>query len=163
VQQVTVFSTPAGATLVLDGKDVGRTPWTGEIAPGRHTAILKATGMTDTAKEFVLTSERAMDLDVALSAPAGSTPATPIPQPQKPEDPPPIPEAPKRGVAPWTFAALGVGVASIGASIGLEFARRSDESAAKADPTQVGYHDKLASMQTKQTAARAMAGVGAAA
>src|SRR5580693_1425175 len=67
VQQVSVFSSPVGATLLIDQKMVGPTPWTGEIAPGRHLATLQAQGYPDTAKEFVLAPDRAMDLDIAMS------------------------------------------------------------------------------------------------
>ena len=55
VQQVSVFSSPAGASVLLDQRRVGDTPWTGEIAPGRHVVMLRATGFPDTAKEFLLT------------------------------------------------------------------------------------------------------------
>jgi hypothetical protein len=58
LQQVSVFSTPAGATLVLDGKPVGATPCTFEIAPGGHVAVLRATGYPDMVKEFVLLARR---------------------------------------------------------------------------------------------------------
>jgi hypothetical protein len=168
VQQVSVFSTPAGATLTLDQKVVGQTPWTGEIAPGRHIAIFKATGYPDTAKEFVLTSDRAMDLDVALSTTgAGSGATTLVPKPADAAPPPPAPATPaeepqKRSVSPWTIAALSVGVASLGGALGAEMARRSAESAAMGDPTQVGYRSALDSMHTRQTAARVLAGAGAA-
>jgi tetratricopeptide (TPR) repeat protein len=167
VQQVSVFSTPAGATLLLDGKSVGQTPWTGEIAPGRHVAVLRATGYPDIAKEFVLMADRAMDLDVAFSlAAAGSAAVVLAGKPAEGAKPAegskPPPEAPpKRGVAPWTVAALGVGVAGLGAALGLEIARRNAESSAKTDPTQLGYRSSLDSMTTYQTAARATVVVGA--
>jgi tetratricopeptide (TPR) repeat protein len=167
VQQVSVFSTPAGATLLLDGAAVGATPWTGEIAPGRHVAVLRATGYPDMAKEFVLMGDRAMDLDVTMSvAVAGSAAVALAPQ-ASPAVPPPaepprtaLPE-PKRTVAPWTIAALAVGVVSLGTSLGLEFARKNAANEATSDPTQTGYHNALDTMTTYQTAARAMVGVGA--
>jgi tetratricopeptide (TPR) repeat protein len=159
VQQVSIFSAPSGASLLLDDKPVGSTPWTGEITPGRHVAVLRASGYPDTAKEFVLTTDRAMDLDIALARVAMGTGATAlVPKATEPAEP-----AKKKGVAPWTIAALGVGVAGLGAALGLEIARRGAESDAKADPTQIGYHDKLASLSTRQTAARVLVGVGAAA
>jgi tetratricopeptide (TPR) repeat protein len=168
VQQITIFSTPAGATLELDRKSVGQTPWTGEIAPGRHVVILKATGFADTAKEFVLIGDRAMDLDIALSnAPIGAG-ATALPAaPSRAPAPAarPAPDAPKPGgmpVKPWTFTALGVGVAGLGAAIGLEVARKGAENGARADRTQVGYAEKYSTMVGYQTAARVLVGVGAA-
>jgi tetratricopeptide (TPR) repeat protein len=166
VQQVSVFSTPAGATLMLDDKIVGQTPWTGEIAPGKHVAVLRATGYPDTAKEFVLLADRAMDLDIALSATRGAGATAIVPKPgEAPAAPPaPPPDAPKQmKVAPWTIAALAVGVGGLGASLGLEIARRGAESDAMADPTQVGYRDRYDAMVTRQTAARVLVGIGAAA
>lgn len=164
VQQVSIFSTPAGATLVLDEKPVGQTPWTGEIAPGRHLAVLKATGYPDNAKEFLLASDRAMDLDIALST-VGSGVVTLGPRPAEAPVtlPAPPPEAPKRHVAPWTIAALGVGVASLGGALGFELARKSAEDSARSDPTQVGFKSALDSMHSRQLGARVLVGVGAAA
>lgn len=165
VQQVSVYSSPAGATLILDGKSVGYTPWTGEIAPGRHLAVLRATGYPDVAKEFILLNDRAMDLDVALSvAAAGSAAVALAGKPEgsgKVPAPPPPSDPPKRSVSPWTFAAFGVGVAGLGAALGLEMARRGAENDAKADPTQLGYRNALDSMTTFQSASRAMVAVGA--
>jgi tetratricopeptide (TPR) repeat protein len=169
VQQVTVFSTPAGATLQLDGKPVGQTPWTGEIAPGRHVAVLHASGYPDVAKEFVLVSERAMDLDIAMPVAATGAAATVIagraPEPPLAPagdgGPQTVAPARPRTVAPWTFAALGVGVASLGASLGLELARKGAANSASSDPTQIGYASALGNASTYQTAARAMVGVGA--
>lgn len=171
VQQVSVFSTPSGATLILDQKEMGQTPWTGEIAPGRHIAVLRATGYPDVAKEFVLLSDRAMDLDIALPPPG--TGAVVVPGPpdankppaNKPHDPvPPGPVPPpeaKRSVAPWTIAALGVGVAGLGGALGFELARKSAENAARNDPTQTGYQSDLSTMNSRATAARALVAVGA--
>jgi tetratricopeptide (TPR) repeat protein len=164
VQQVSIFSNPSGATLVLDQKPVGPTPWTGEIAPGRHLAVLQAQGFPDTAKEFVLLPDRAMDLDIAMATTgSGATQIVPAAAPATgaPAAPPPPPDAPKRAhVQPWTIAALSVGVAGLGASLGLEIARRSAQSAAESDPTQIGYRNDLSTMEGRATAARVMLGVG---
>ncbi|MFT3771179.1 MAG: PEGA domain-containing protein [Minicystis sp.] len=166
VQQVSIFSTPAGATVLLDQKVVGQTPWTGEIAPGRHVAVLRTQGFPDTAKEFVLLSDRAMDLDITLSnAGSAATPVAPKVEPKvdAPPPPPPIkPDEPKKPrVAPWTIAALSVGVASFGGAIAFEMLRKSAENDARNDPTQVGFQDKLDTMAGRQTAARVFVGVGA--
>jgi tetratricopeptide (TPR) repeat protein len=161
VQQVTVASTPPGAILVLDGKVTGETPWTGEIPTGRHTALVKAAGFADATSEFSL-SDRALDLDFSLGATGKSAGPSDPAGTDKPKDgPPPVPDAPPRRVAPWTIATLAVGVAGLGASLGLELARRSAESTASADPTQIGYQSALANMNSLQTAARVFVGVGA--
>ncbi len=164
VQQVSVFSSPSGATLLLDQKVVGQTPWTGEIAPGRHVVVLKSTGFPDTAKEFVLAGDRAMDLDIALASLGVGATTLGSATPPKVESKP-APEAPKeassgKGVKPWTFVALGVGVAGFGGALGFELARKGAESDARS-ATQIDYTDKYNAMTSHQTAARAMAVVGA--
>lgn len=170
VQQVSVFSTPAGATVMLDQRPVGQTPWTGEIAPGRHVVLLRATGFPDTAKEFLLTGDRAMDLDITLVAGGGvgattlasSQPASePVAPPKRDDGREAAKRPPGRSVAPWTIAALGVGVAGLGAALGFELARKSAEDAARNDPTQIGYSDHYDAMTGRQTAARVFLGVGA--
>jgi tetratricopeptide (TPR) repeat protein len=166
VQQVSIFSTPAGATVILDGKSAGQTPWTGEIAPGRHVAVLRATGYPDIAKEFVLLAERSMDLDVALALGASGSAAIALagkpPEATKPADVPPPVEPPKPRVAPWTIATLGVGVAGLATALGLEVARANAASSAQANVTQIGYQSALDNMTSLQTGARVMVGVGAA-
>jgi tetratricopeptide (TPR) repeat protein len=166
VQQVSVFSTPAGAAVTLDGRPAGVTPWTGEIPPGRHVIVLKASGFSDTAKEFALTGDRAMDLDIALSAAGAGSAATPVGPP-----PPPASAGPPAkdtaaphggGVKPLTLGVLGVGIAGLGAALGLELARESAQSAAGGDPTQVGFQSSYDAMQSRQTAARVFLGAGAA-
>src|SRR5690606_29128491 len=52
VQQVTVLSEPEGATVRLDGRPVGVTPWTGDLAPGQHEVALSLRGYVDTERSF---------------------------------------------------------------------------------------------------------------
>lgn len=174
VQQVTVLSTPAGAEVFIDGRRMGQTPCTFEIAPGRHTAAIKSLGYADSAREFQLAPDRAMDLEIALSRPAGDTPkhapstaapapahaAAPLAPVAAPAAPPDRPAPAPARVAPWTIAALSVGVAGFGGAIAFEAARKSAETAAKNDPTQVGYQDKLDTMRSRQTAARVLVSIG---
>jgi tetratricopeptide (TPR) repeat protein len=168
VQQVSVYSAPSGARVVLDGKQVGKTPWTGEIQPGRHTAVLKLAGYTDVTKEFLLTSTRAVDVEVTFSVPAASpaaaAPATTVGEPVKtspvPAEPPPETEK-KRSVAPWTWAALGVGVAALGGALAFELSRKSAEDDARDAPSQIEHQEHYATMEDRQGTARLLLGVGA--
>jgi tetratricopeptide (TPR) repeat protein len=164
VQQVTVSSRPVGATVILDDKPVGATPWTGEIAPGHHVVTLRSAGYADGVADFVLAPDHATDVDLGLARP-GPELAAGAPLAGGPAGPPPPtpPDAPKpaRRVAPWTFAALGLGVASLGAALGFELAREGAEKSAKNDPTQIGYHNDYGQMTSFQTASRAFVGVGA--
>lgn len=176
VQQVSVFSNPSGATVYLDGAEVGSTPATFETRAGRHLVVLKATGFPDTAKEFVLGLDRSMDIEVTLqkvgsgssvvvSSTATTTPTATAPPATTAVLPPPPPsEQGPTGLAavrPWTWAALGVGVIGLGTSVGLELARAGSETAAREDPTQVGFKEKYDAMVSNQTGARVMVGIGA--
>jgi hypothetical protein len=162
IQQVTVFSTPSDATVVLDDKPVGKTPWTGEAGSGRHVLVVQLDGYVPTRKEFVLT-DHAMDLDIALIS--LDRPATPLVAPQQSPPPAPLPQADGGGgtIRPWTFVALGVGVAALGGSLTFEFLRKSAESDAENDVTQLAHHEDYETMKGRQTAARVLLGIGAAA
>ncbi|MBI5532970.1 MAG: PEGA domain-containing protein [Deltaproteobacteria bacterium] len=172
VQQVTVLSIPAGATVVLDGQPVGVTPWTGEIMPRKHTVTLSRTGYRESTREFELPPDRAIDVAVALEdngspvapppAPTVSASAAPLPSAPPPvvSAPPPA-ESPK--VATTTWITLGAGGALLLGSLGFELARRSAESDARDAATQVDARDKYDTMQSRQTVSRVLVGVGAAA
>src|SRR6185437_10008781 len=179
VQQVTILSSPLGATILLDGKAVGQAPWTGEIAPGHHVAVLKSPGYADVVRDFQLAADRAMDVDVSLSrpaeappgpagptGPAGTQPPAVGPVATGPvaggEPPPPPPPPPARRVAPWTYATLGLGVGTLGAALGMELARKGAENSARSDMTAIAYENDYNRMVTYQTAGRVLVGVGAA-
>ena len=57
---------------------------------------------------------------------------------------------------------LGAGGAALGGALVFEILRRSSESDAESDKTQIGYHEKLDQMESRQTTARILAGVGGA-
>jgi hypothetical protein len=65
---------------------------------------------------------------------------------------------PRLGPAPWL--SIGVGAAALGAALAFEVARRSAESDAKQESTQLGYQSRLESEQSRQTAARVLVGIG---
>lgn len=170
VQQVTVISEPAGATVVLNGEPVGVTPWTGEITPGEHALSVKLEGYVEATQQFTLAAERATDLEVTLEA---LPPAPPV----SPSVPVKSAEAPLAGQVPGeetrasgrpvisaaTWVAFGIGVGALGGALGFELARRSSEDEARNDATQVGALDSYQNMEDQQRAARIFVGVGAAA
>ena len=54
---VKIDSTPAGATIYVDGKtcpSIGLTPWTGKLNPGNLTVILEAPGYESATKTFAV-------------------------------------------------------------------------------------------------------------
>jgi tetratricopeptide (TPR) repeat protein len=175
VQQVTVLSTPEGATVVMDGRPVGVTPWTGEIPPGTHNVALQLRGYSDGEKRFELLEHRAMDVGVVLSA---TPPISPLPTS------PPIASSPhlagasssaalpsadktlpdREGRSPGfiTWGVLGISAATLIGALGFELARRSAETDARDSPTQVGAIDRYDAMISRQTTSRVLAGIGAA-
>ena len=171
VQQLTVMSTPAGATVSVDERPVGVTPWTGELPPGPHRVDLSMRGFEDAVLDVRLAPDRAQDVSARLApaqaepAPAAS-PSAPPASPLPPSAPPPAPGAPRDepsgGLGIWPWVTLGAGGAALGGALAFELLRRSSESDAESDQTQVGYQEKLDQMESRQTAARVLAGVGGA-
>jgi tetratricopeptide (TPR) repeat protein len=165
IQQVSIFSTPSGAAILFDGKQVGTTPWTGEARPGRHSVVLRLSGHAEANKLLVLGPDRAVDLDVALvplaSASHSETSGTATPPSTSASTPADSGE--EAGIRPWTWAALGVGAAALGGSLVFELLRRGAESDAEASTTQVEHVEHFQTMESRQTVARVLLGVGAAA
>jgi hypothetical protein len=171
IQQLTVLSTPYGATVSIDEQPVGVTPFTGQFPPGTHKVVLSLRGYADSEHRLELAADRAQDLVVPL-VPARDRPAQPPsagePQatasgsatPLAPAGSPDKPTGPRFGVWPWV--GLGAGAAFLGGALGFELSRRSAEDAARSDPTQIGYHQKLEKMQSRQQTARVLAAVGGA-
>jgi tetratricopeptide (TPR) repeat protein len=174
IQQITVLSTPVGATVTIDSRPVGVTPFTGEFAPGQHQVDLSLRGYADNQQKIELAAETARDVAVRLVPASEPTSAPASPTSSHSADtvqfvsPTPNPEAgavsqrsgPKFGVLPWL--SLGVGAATLGGSLAFELSRRQAETEAKNDSTQVGYKDKLDTVHSRQTTARILAGVGGA-
>ena len=67
LQQLTVLSTPDGATVKLDGQAVGVTPWTGESFAGKHRIVLEAAGYQRHESVIELDLHRARDFNMELS------------------------------------------------------------------------------------------------
>lgn len=170
IQQLTVFSRPLGATVIVDDQPMGVTPYTGQLPPGTHKVVLSLRGYLDSEQKVELAADRARDLDVPLvpgrqgvaEAPTNTT-ATPQPAGTAPVGTAPSDKSSssaKFGIWPWV--GLGAGAAVLGGSLGFELARRSAEKDAEQDNTQVGYKEKLDSERTRQTTARVLAAVGGA-
>jgi tetratricopeptide (TPR) repeat protein len=80
LRQLTISSEPIGAAVSIDGAAVGNTPWTSEIAPGRHRIRISLKGYAPLVRMVDLASTRARDLDFRL---ARTTEASPAPAPAK--------------------------------------------------------------------------------
>lgn len=110
LQQLTVISAPEAATVLLDGKPVGITPWTGETYPGKHRLGLTLEGHAPQARIIEVTANAARDFAVVLA-----------PRPTAPSPPAPVvrPE-PERAVTVGTLVTLGVGAALLGTALAAQ-------------------------------------------
>ena len=109
VQQVTVLSTPAEATLWIDDKVVGATPWTGELPPGHHVARVELAGYTPTDKAFELGAARAIDVDLSLAPASADLPATDDTMVPAGD----MPAADASATSPLAYVGFGVGAAGL--------------------------------------------------
>jgi tetratricopeptide (TPR) repeat protein len=159
VQQLTVISAPPGATVVIDGQPRGVTPYTGQLTPGSHRVQLALRGYLDAEQAVELSADRARDLVVELS-PDHRKDAAGSAGSKAPAAAPSDRQARRFGAWPWVT--LGAGGLALGGALGFELARRSAESSARNDPTQVGRRSKLDDMEGHQNMARILAGVGGA-
>jgi tetratricopeptide (TPR) repeat protein len=168
VQQLTVMSTPSGATVLVDDRPVGVTPWTGDLFPGRHRVALTLRGYDDQTLEVDLAAHRSQDVSATLAqsaapggaAAAAATGAETAPATSAPVDRPSDEGGKKFGILPWVT--IGAGGAVLGGALAFELMRRSSEKDAESEQTQIGYQEKLDEMESRQTTARILAGVGGA-
>lgn len=158
-QQLTVVSIPDGASLQIDGRPVGVTPFTGELPLGPHRVRLELSGYRAADRELTLSPNAARELNVTLDASA--SPAVQAEKSGKNTDATLRDSDGRRfGVAPWLF--VGGGLASLGGALGFELARRSRQDDARNAPSQVAFKPEADAMQRHQTTARVLAGVGGA-
>jgi tetratricopeptide (TPR) repeat protein len=162
VQQVTILSNVTGAQVIVDGRPVGVTPWTGEIRPGKHELKLRQAGYAEAKGEFQLPADRAIDFQLEMKP--GETPVADATAGEKTSDTRDTSKdagVEKKGIGPMTWVAFGVGVAALGGAVVFEQLRKASEDDVKTEETQVARHDAHDSMKSKQTTARVLAGVGA--
>jgi hypothetical protein len=162
LRQVTILSEPAGAFVSIDGQPRGPTPWTGELAPGRHDVSLLKEGYAVVKRELVLDTAHATDLRIELDVPTApaARPAVVAAAPKASSTRHASPRPPAFG--PWPWVALGAGGATLVAAAGFELARTAAERDARAATTQIEYVDRFRAMRSRQTAARVLVGVGSA-
>jgi len=159
IQQLTVLSSPPGATLLVDDRPLGVTPWTGELRPGSHRIELRLRGYRQAASVFDLRPDRAAE--VSLSLVAGEEAQVPsaslkVQTPSTPDN------TSADALAICGVVALGAGVAGLGVALGLEVARAGAEDDVREAELQVDAADKLGTMQDLQLGARIAVGIGGA-
>jgi tetratricopeptide (TPR) repeat protein len=148
IQQVTVLSSPTGATVTIDNNPLGVTPLTVELRPGAHTATLTLRGYLDAANQFDLPNATPLDLSIALQ-PAPVQAAAPLPNRGR-----------RFGLAP--YITLGAGAVLLGVAGIYEIQRRSAQSSVQNDVTQLDAERDIDAMNSRQRSARVFLGIGGA-
>ncbi len=117
--KVHVETTPAGASILVDGKQMGVSPADIELTPGKHIVKLELAGYLPIDKDLDVTYASKADLKSELQAKPVETPKEPVavtpPPDTKPAEPPKPPEPPKepRSKVP-AFITGGLAVAAVG-------------------------------------------------
>jgi hypothetical protein len=69
--EISLDSSPPGAQLVVDGKDVGKAPWSGTLDAGGHLVTASLDGYTKARQEVVVVAgqKRRVTLELVVAAP----------------------------------------------------------------------------------------------
>jgi tetratricopeptide (TPR) repeat protein len=154
IQQLTVLTSPPGATVAIDGAPLGVSPLTVELHPGRHDAQVSRRGFSDVSGSFVLPEATPIDLSVALhELPSESNPT---------ENEHPSGGAAQTGrrFGSAPYLTLGAAAACLGSAGIFEALRRSAQNSARHEPVQLEYERDIETMNSRQTTARVLLGVG---
>lgn len=176
VQQVLVFAEPASAVILVDGKTLGTSPASVELAPGNHQVTVKASGYEEAQRSFILSAQRSIELSFSLKAlnpvvaAAPDKPVQPAFAPNEfpPPPPPPLVVAtveppPRQRVMTWVVGgaallaggtALGLYGAAIGQGVELRRMPRPGDQ-------QQMFLERIQSFQTGALIAGIVAGAAA--
>src|SRR4051812_34743776 len=113
VQQLTVLSQPESATVLLDGRPVGITPFTSETYPGKHRLALTLDGHAAQEQVIEVDAYEARDVSLIL---------VPLPKPVLPPPAVVLINQKPPGVSVETLVALGAGLALLSCAIVAEAA-----------------------------------------
>jgi tetratricopeptide (TPR) repeat protein len=158
IQQVTLHSDPSGATVVVDDKPLGVTPWAGALEPGSHQVELRLPGYADFTQRMSLSREHAVTLAFKLARVGQATVRAVQPVPQAALSAAAPPRATSSAIWPWLV--VGGGGAALLTAGAFELSRASAVRRAKSETTQIGRDDALSDAEARQTKARVLAGIG---
>ncbi|MFL5313326.1 MAG: PEGA domain-containing protein [Myxococcales bacterium] len=69
---LTVESEPAGASVVIDGKERGRTPFLAPVSAGTHELVLRLAGRREVGTELTMPKDKDLSLRMELGQPSGA-------------------------------------------------------------------------------------------
>lgn len=173
-QQLSVASDPDGAEVRVDGALVGVSPWKGSLSLGAHTLTLQKAGYEGVTKDFALSRDNALEVQIDLTrAATRASPAASAPTPVHAAAAAPRAHArsrQQRGAKPHSgnsaVKTLGIvvvasGVAGLGGALTFEVLRRSAVDDARRETVQLEYARDLDLVQSRQLASRVFLAVGA--
>jgi tetratricopeptide (TPR) repeat protein len=151
--RVSVTSNPAGATVAIDDRVVGTTPYAGTISPGAHRIDVRKAGHRPVSRDLRLGEAQQTELVIELEAlPAIAARTAPPAEPER-----------RAKVSLPAWIALGVGVGALGTAFAFELARKGAEDSAEDAQTQLGHQENYRIAERNRDLARLFLGVGAAA
>jgi tetratricopeptide (TPR) repeat protein len=153
---VVIATHPDGATLVVDGKVLGSTPWKGTLAAGAHHLVLNHVGSDEVARDVVVVSGQKLvvHLDMERREPTSAVAAgTSHPGQDRLLERVRLP----------TWITAGVGVVALGTAAGFQVAEQVAEDGARAAKTQLAHQENYHDAARDRDVARVLVGVGAAA
>ncbi len=172
VQQLTVLSDPPGATVTVDGRAVGTTPWTGELIPGEHHLRLEKEGEAPQERSIELAPERSLEVTVelepAVAPPAPAVEPATAPPPVEPASPAPVTagpagdrdEASRPLLRPLAWVAMGGAALALGGAGIVEARRQSTAEDVRTAPVQLDRHAALDRYDAQTRAVRIVTAVG---
>ncbi|MEM1034701.1 MAG: PEGA domain-containing protein [Myxococcota bacterium] len=153
LQQLTIRSSPSGATLFVDGEARGVTPWTGDLVPGRHELSLRRDGFRRHDEVIELAKLEARDVAIALAPEPTVSSALPAAPDEASDDD-------SEAVFISSITLLAAGAAGIGTGIALEALAGQAEDDARAASIQVDVLDHVDEHDRLSLGSRIAFGVG---
>ena len=175
-QQLVVSVEPADAVVKVDGKRVGSSPASIELAPGEHALEVSAEGYEPFKRSFTMSPQRPLEMNVSLSAKPVVAPVVVADAPTRPPeltpvDAPPMPPLVSQPNEPrrtrtFTWIAGGTAIASGAVATGLGIAANAtaaDIRSGQVRPTTQldGIANQAQGLATGANVARVVAGTAA--
>lgn len=161
IQQVGIYSTPPEADVAINGKIVGKTPFTIELKPGKYTLSLTKKGYIPIDREFIVTPDRSLELDFSLNEINVGTAKSVLEEKRetvlatdnKKEDIKPSEVVETKSVISradiregkrfWTYILGGTGLLAIGTGVVFGIMASSSESDLKSDKNRTRTQDEV--------------------
>lgn len=162
LQQLTVVTSPAGATVLIDAQAKGFSPWTGEVQTGRHQLTVRRIGSHDAMQNVSMGVDQPLEVNLVLAEDPAIQAAeqarlAQLRTQQLEQNRPTL----LQRIQPITWGLVGAGAAGLVGAGAFEQARANSEDDARLAATQLAAERELESAESQQTTARVLLGVGA--